>query len=147
MNRFLAEEALVDTALFYNRNKRAAFDKNGGCSYQTAKKKRSKKCAVARLMTLDAIETVVDKGMNGLDIITVASTLKLTNEELLQPKWKSLSLGFIADIQQLHDAKGNWDLYGITDKGMEKVRSMCMKFELDCEGVVRKINMERKTPS
>ncbi len=146
MNRFAAEEALVETALFYNQNKRAAYDKNGGCSYHLTKK-RSKKCAVARLMTLDAIETVVNNGMNGLDIVTVVSELKLTNEELLQPKWKSLSLTFIADLQQLHDEKRHWDLYGITDKGMEKIRSMCKKFGLDSESVVGKINMERKVAS
>jgi hypothetical protein len=103
---------LQDTVKHFNSTNRGVFtDEEGGqgCAYAAG-------CAIGRHIPLglaNELDTYSDEEYNGSAVCEPAIFNKLP-ENL-----RELGQSFLSRIQNLHDAKGNWDENGLTPVGLD----------------------------
>lgn len=109
---------LEETVAFYNLNNRCV-SLSGMCRYHIDGKDG---CAIGRKIkdkdichNLDSFE-----GDTGVDEVEIF--------EQLPPELKELGQNFLYRIQVLHDTKDNWRSDGISDSGLERVKSIKRSF-------------------
>lgn len=108
-------QVLADTALHFNsKNRSVISERDGGCIYA------GRGCAVGRLIPDKELCAKLDAGP--LVGITSSSVWAQIPEDV-----KRLRMGFLADLQNLHDHECNWYPEGLTDKGLEAVNEIAKK--------------------
>lgn len=135
-NKKLAEDLLIETALFYNSENRSML--GGECMYENHNGKR---CGVGRIMNKKFIYILKKYEMNDSCVSTLADNCDDFGPEAFLKRWAPLSshISFLEHIQDLHDVESRWDYNGITKKGLEFVEFMCDVYELNKDRVLTAI--------
>ncbi len=133
-NKKLAEDLLIETALFYNSKNRSM--SKGMCLYESQDGRR---CGIGRIMTKKGISLIKGKGQNEecIDMILEPEP----KQNIFLKKWEPLSahVSFLEHVQCLHDNEDKWNKNGIAKKGIKFVEFMCDIYELDKDRVLAAI--------
>jgi len=110
---------LEETVNHYNSNNRCSEDEYGvSCRYSPITlglEGKSEGCAIGRKLTPELARTIDLKYGSG-GVKTVVSDLP---QELIE-----LEIGFLQDIQGLHDAASNWIETGLSQRGQIEVNKI-----------------------
>ncbi len=145
MQKQLAQDLLIETALFYNSSNRSIEDNSYRyCVYDDGKGHR---CALGRIMTDEGIERIKTDGNNGG--FSCENVRCDYGSGVIVEKWRPIVNSnkgwiFLYLLQGLHDRHGNWDEAGITEQGMDHVRHIVSIFELDLDHIKGAIEEGRK---
>jgi hypothetical protein len=133
-NKKLAEDLLIETALFYNSGNRSM--NKGSCLYES---EDGRKCGIGRIMTKKGISLIKGRRQNE-ECINVVLEYSLKQNIFLK-KWEPLSahVSFLGHIQFLHDNEDKWNKNGIAKKGIRFVKFMCEEYDLNKDRVLATI--------
>ncbi len=106
---------LDDTAGFYNSNNRCVTDA-GGCRYYL---KGKSGCAIGRHIEDKKLCQEFDSNFEFMTGVSDESIFEKLPDDL-----KELGVGFLAQIQILHDIRSNWDENGLSEMGNQKYESI-----------------------
>ncbi len=121
----LRERLLSETAAHYNAENRA-YTHGAGCMYETVYGQR---CAIGRTMS---DEGIADLRYQGKLSSPVDSIMRMFGDKVFQEQWKPLmtddNLGFLRQIQGLHDRTQNWTNTGLSEWGIIAVDNIRRRF-------------------
>lgn len=117
------QEIIEETVAYYSKNTaRRSVAESGGCAYVS---EIGNNCAIGRCMTprykervraMEANEKIAEEMYEDLGFDSLDSVLK--------KKYRGHDSLFWARLQQLHDAKENWNDEGITKEGVRNVKRL-----------------------
>jgi len=117
-------EFLEDTIKFYTSKNRGFNEFTQTCQYSPIEGV-SEGCAIGRhipdlnitvkLDALGSIESVKEEG----------------GWSLIPRKLRNLGVGFLFEVQSLHDGNGYWDEHGLTNEGKLRVDTIKRRFNLE----------------
>jgi hypothetical protein len=100
---------LDDTAQHYKTLNRS-YSETGRCTYQPAHK-NTKGCAIGRWLDRDN-PIIANQWMAEVSEPRIQQNL---------PEWMAeMGIVFLARVQMFHDEDSNWDVLGLTEKGLEQ---------------------------
>lgn len=123
------EEFLIDTINHYNSTNRCE-SSDRACKYSpiTIDKKETEGCAIGRHLDPDLayqIDKELERKNNAIENVMDRYSL---------PEWMiQLGKDFLSRVQLLHDYTSNWDTQGLSERGWDKVKSICYDFDIDFE--------------
>ncbi len=116
---------LMDTVGFYNSTNRGTIgNAEDKCIYSAINK--SPGCAIGRHLTKELAALADSQTKNGIGCIA-------ENEEIYNQfpeSIKELGIGFLQDVQELHDNSYYWTEIGLSEKGLAKVNRIINSFGL-----------------
>lgn len=121
-------EVLYETINFYSENPKEtrALNKKGSCLYLTSDGKR---CAVGRMLAIDSLP----KKVNEENVKELFSKRSESNffvcGRVFKPEYQGLGLGFLYDLQSLHDNNRCWGDEGLSDSGKRKIEMIEAKIK------------------
>ncbi len=116
-------KVLNETIKAYNINTRCVDTQgDGNCKYYL---KGHQGCAVGRLID----DVKLKKRLNDGDEEGDSSVLNLF--DILPKKVQKLGMGFLVDLQGLHDKRSYWDEKGLTKEGKQEVKKIKDVFKLN----------------
>lgn len=122
MKKYSKAWVLQDTINFYTLEKRAV-DYYEKCQYLTEDGKR---CAIGRLLNKGKERGLMECSKS------VNAFLEIPEFQKIIPDWMTkLSPLFLKSIQALHDGEGYWTETGLSSEGVQKVRQICMDYDID----------------
>lgn len=119
-------ETLNETIAAYKSDTRAV-GVTGKCQYKTM---TGLMCAVGRCMTDPG---AVPPAPNSVHVLSKDGLL----EGLLKPEYQGFPPTFWASLQRLHDSGLNWNLHGLSERGVNEVNLLVVTHNL---GEIRREN-------
>lgn len=118
-------EVLEQTIAYYSEDVNRRCRTEDVCCYSPltiGKENISEGCAIGRLLPLE-LRNKLDKEFPTSN--TVSKVFDMLPKEI-----QDLSLGFLEDLQSLHDSDSNWDSKGLTKTGISQVNFIKKHFNL-----------------
>jgi hypothetical protein len=144
MDKKLAQELLIETALFYNADRRSKNTVTNECVYQDA---RGNRCAAGRILIDEALKRIKMDRNN--EQVSVGRILDIYGPSVFMEKWRPLVEDkegqlFLMALQQFHDYYGNWNEKGLSPQGFSRAETIARDYELEVYKVYNAL-MEFKT--
>ncbi len=116
-------EIIEETANFYNSYNRGYQDKY--CAYYSFNTGRQ--CAVGRCLGDSKSFQEQYGGDDTIDSIIRDNDLNL--DDYLKEEYRGHDIKFWFDLQLFHDTEGNWDVYGLSERGIQNKKNLIINYK------------------